>query len=98
MSNEGSLVDHYGAQYGNFASELYAQIRSVAFGEDIGQNGWLTANEQDLFLSYLSLEKGSKLLDVPCRSGGPTLRIARLTGCSVHGVDAHGQAKSPCSL
>jgi 2-polyprenyl-3-methyl-5-hydroxy-6-metoxy-1,4-benzoquinol methylase len=92
MSNEGSLVDHYDAQYGNFASELYAQVRSVVFGEDIGQNGWLTANEQDLFLSYLSLEKGSKLLDVACGSGGPTLRIARLTGCSVHGVDAHGQA------
>lgn len=92
MSHEGSLVDHYGAQYGHFASELYASIRRETFGEDIGQNGWLTADEQDLFLTYLSLVSGSKLLDVGCGSGGPTLRIARLTGCSVHGVDNHGQA------
>lgn len=92
MGDEGSIVDHYGAQYGHFASELYAQVRSETFGEDIGQNGWLTADEQDLFLTYLSLDSGSKLLDVACGSGGPTLRIARITGCSVHGVDAHRQA------
>lgn len=92
MSDQDSIVDHYGAQYGNFASELYAQIRSETFGEDIGQNGWLTADEQDLLLTYLSLDSGSKLLDVACGSGGPTLRIARMTGCSVHGVDTHRQA------
>ncbi len=92
MSDEGSTVDHYGAQYGHFASELYAQIRSETFGQDIGQNGWLTADEQDLFLTYLSLDSGSHLLDVACGSGGPTLRIARVTGCGVHGVDAHRQA------
>ena len=92
MSHDRSPVNYYGAQYGNFATELYAQIRSEAFGEDIGQNGWLSADEQDLFLSYLQLASGSRLLDIACGSGGPTLRIARLTGCSVHGVDAHGQA------
>jgi ubiquinone/menaquinone biosynthesis C-methylase UbiE len=92
MTDEGSFVDHYGAQYGHFASELYSRIRSDTFGQDIGQNGWLTSDEQDLFLTYLSLTRGSKLLDVACGSGGPTLRIARRTGCRVHGVDAHGQA------
>jgi len=92
MSDQGPVVDHYGAQYGNFASELYAQIRSETFGEDIGQNGWLTADEQDLLLTYLSLDSGSKLLDVACGSGGQTLRIARITGCRVHGVDTHLQA------
>jgi SAM-dependent methyltransferase len=92
MGDEGSIVDHYGAQYGHFASELYARIRSETFGEDIGQNGWLTTEEQDLFLTYLSLDSGSRLLDVACGSGRPTLRIARTTGCSVHGVDVHGQA------
>jgi SAM-dependent methyltransferase len=91
MGYEGQ-VDHYGAQYGHFASELYARIRSETFGEDIGQNGWLTADEQDIFLGYLGLATGSRLLDVACGSGGPTLRIARLAGCSVHGVDAHEQA------
>ncbi len=92
MSDDDRYVDHYGAQYSHFASELHARIRSEAFGEDIGQNGWLTADEQDLFLSHLRLAPGLKLLDVACGSGGPTLRIARLTGCSVHGLDAHEQA------
>lgn len=92
MSDQGAVVDHYGAHYGHFASGLYTQIRSETFGEDIGQNGWLTADEQDLFLACLSLDSRSRLLDVACGSGGPTLRIARITGCNVHGVDIHGQA------
>jgi hypothetical protein len=37
-------VRHYDANYGNFQSELYAEIRREAFGEDIGQNSWLTAS------------------------------------------------------
>jgi SAM-dependent methyltransferase len=91
-SEQHPVGEHYGANYGHFASELYAQVRSETFEEDIGQNGWLTRDEQDLFLSYLSLDSGSKLLDVACGSGGPTLRIARITGCAVNGVDTHGQA------
>lgn len=82
-------VDHYGASYGGFASRLYADIRREAFGEDIGQNGWLTADEQDRFISWLAPGPDSRLLDVACGSGGPTLRVARKTGCSVVGIDVH---------
>jgi ubiquinone/menaquinone biosynthesis C-methylase UbiE len=32
------------------------------------------------------------LLDVACGSGGPTLRIAQVTGCTVVGVDLHTDA------
>ncbi len=91
MTHPDEAVDHYGAQYGHFASSLYTDIRRETFGEDIGQNGWLTAEEQDLFLSWLALTPNSKLLDVACGSGGPTRRIAKLTGCHVHGVDVHQQ-------
>jgi hypothetical protein len=49
------LVGHYDANYGNFQTDLYAQIRREAFGEDIGQNSWLTSNEQDRFLGWLNL-------------------------------------------
>ena len=86
---EGEHVDHYGASYGAFASELYAEIRREAFGRDIGQNGWLTAEEQDRFISWLGPDSGSRLLDVACGSGGPTLRIARETGCTAVGVELH---------
>ena len=83
---------HYDANYDNFQTELYAQIRREAFGEDIGQSSWLTADEQDKFLSWLNLSSGKTLLDVACGSGGPVLRIAEATGCSVVGVDVHEQA------
>ena len=84
-------VDHYGAQYGNFASRLYAEIRQEAFGEDIGQNGWLTAAEQDLFIPWLNLSERKVLLDLACGSGRPTLRIAERTGCRVWGLDLHAE-------
>lgn len=82
----------YNANYGNFQNELYAEIRREAFGEDIGQNSWLTAGEQDRFLEWLDLSAGETLLDVACGAGGPALRIAATTGCSVVGIDVHEQA------
>lgn len=85
-------VDLYGASYRNFATDLYADIRREAFGEDIGQTGWLTAEEQDLFIGWLHLSRSSQLLDLACGSGKPTLRIAQKTGCHVSGVDLHDDA------
>jgi 2-polyprenyl-3-methyl-5-hydroxy-6-metoxy-1,4-benzoquinol methylase len=85
-------VGHYDANYGNFQAELYAQIRQEAFGEDIGQNSWLTSDEQDRFLEWLDLSPGKALLDVACGAGGPALRVADTTGCSVVGIDVHAQA------
>jgi len=89
-----SLLGHYDANYGNFQTDLYAQVRREAFGEDIGQNSWLTSNEQDRFLGWLNLSPGKKLLDVGCGAGGPALRIAVSTGCYVVGIDVHEQAIS----
>ena len=90
---------YYDTNYGNFDTELYSEIRREAFGEDIGQNSWLTADEQDTFLSWLDLSPGKVLLDVACGAGGPALRIAAKTGCSVVGIDVHERAVSTaCSL
>jgi 2-polyprenyl-3-methyl-5-hydroxy-6-metoxy-1,4-benzoquinol methylase len=88
---------HYDSNYGNFKTELYAQIRRDAFGEDIGQNSWHTAEEQAQFLRWLELSGDKKLLDVACGAGGPALRIAAATGCSVVGVDIHEQAIAAAS-
>lgn len=87
-------LGHYDANYGNFQTELYAEIRREAFGEDIGQSSWLTADEQDRFLGLLELSPGKSLLDVACGSGGPALRIAARTGCSLMGIDMHEDAIS----
>src|SRR6476620_8232202 len=75
-SNSLPPAGHYDANYGNFQTELYAQIRHEAFGEDIGQNSWLTSAEQDRFLEWLDPSPGKALLDVACGAGGPALRIA----------------------
>jgi len=83
---------HYDANYDRFSSELYATIRREAFGEDIGQNSWLTADEHDLFIEWMAPREGSRLLDVACGSGRTTLRVAERTGCSVHGIDTHAAA------
>lgn len=93
-SKAGPEPSYYEANYGNFQSPLYAEIRREAFGVDIGQNSWLTAKEQDMFLGWLDLAPGKTLLDVACGSGGPTLRIAESTGCSVVGIDVHERAIS----
>src|SRR5262245_12665829 len=82
----------YDVNYANFHSDLYAGVRRDAFGEDLGQNSWLTAREQDEFLPFLNLAAGRKLLDVACGAGGPALRLAARTGCSVAGVDLHPAA------
>jgi SAM-dependent methyltransferase len=90
-SADTGQVDLYGAQYGNFATDLYAEIRREAVGEDIGQNGWNTASEQDQFIQWLGLGPSDHLLDIACGAGGPALRLARLTGCRVTGIDIHEQ-------
>ena len=85
---------HYDSNYGNFHTELYEEIRREAFGEDIGQNSWHTAEEQNKFIEWLGLSADKTLLDVACGAGGPALRIAAITNCSVVGVDFHEQAVS----
>ncbi len=91
-SNSLPSAGNYNVNYRNFQAELYAQIRHEAFGEDIGQNSWLSSDEQDRFLKWLDLSAGKTLLDVACGAGGPALRIAATTGCSVVGIDVHEQA------
>jgi cyclopropane fatty-acyl-phospholipid synthase-like methyltransferase len=91
-SNSVPPAGHYNANYRNFQTELYTQVRHEAFGDDIGQNSWLTSDEQDRFLKWLDLSPGKTLLDVGCGAGGPALRIATITGCSLVGVEVHEQA------
>jgi len=85
-------IDHYGASYGNFASALYGEIRRAAFGEDLGQNSWLTASELETFVGWLDPTPRARLIDIACGSGGPSLRIARLTECEILGVDIEEKA------
>jgi ubiquinone/menaquinone biosynthesis C-methylase UbiE len=89
VAEQDEVVDLYGASYGGFASDLYAEVRREAWGEEIGQNSWLTRDELERFISCLRIGDSSRLLEVACGSGGPALHVARLTGCEVVGVDLH---------
>jgi len=91
-TNPASRQAHYNLIYGDFRGELYAEIRREAFGEDIGQNSWHTADEQDRFLTWLDLSAGKNLLGVGRSVGKKALRIAAASGCAVAGVDVHEKA------
>jgi SAM-dependent methyltransferase len=92
VAERPEIGDHYGAHYREFAADVYREMRRAAFGEDIGQNSWLTVEELERFVSRLELRPAARLLDVACGSGGPSLHVARLTGCQVVGVELYDEA------
>ncbi len=89
-------VAHYDAHYAHFASSVVTEVRREAFGEDIGQNSWLTTDEYRRFIGWLELSPASHVLDVGSGSGGPALFLAQEAGCRVTGIDLneHGVANA----
>lgn len=82
-------VDFFDGAYANFNEQVLESIREATFGEDIGQNSWVTADEYESFIETLRLNAHSHVLEVASGSGGPALHLARRTGCWVTGVDAN---------
>jgi SAM-dependent methyltransferase len=80
---------YYDEAYTRSSEELYAAIRREAFGEDIGQFSWLTADEYAMFADRLAIDARSHVLEVACGTGGPALFLADRTGCRITGVDLH---------
>lgn len=78
----------YGPQYARFDSDLAVELRREVYGEDIGQQGWRTAAEQAEIAELLCLGPGSRVLDVACGAGGPSLALIERTGCRLTGLDA----------
>jgi SAM-dependent methyltransferase len=97
MADDEGIVDLYGASYGGFARDVYSEVRREAWGEEIGQNSWLTREELEGFAAELELDGSSRVLEIGCGSGGPALHLARLTGCEIVGVDVHEDAVANAS-
>jgi hypothetical protein len=74
-------------EYASFGSEVAAEVRREAFGEDIGQQGWRTAAEQAEIAEFAGIGNASYVLDVCCGSGGPSLALVQRTGCRLVGID-----------
>jgi hypothetical protein len=62
------------------------QLRREAYGKDIGQHSWVTAEELEGDISRLRLSRASRFLDLGCGPGGPLAFIAGQVGCRGSGV------------
>lgn len=89
MDGGAARVDLFYNTYANFSDRIHTAIRQETYGQDIGQNSWVTADEYDRYIEGLKLTAGSRVLEVASGAGGPALHVARKTGCSVTGVDAN---------
>jgi SAM-dependent methyltransferase len=82
------VFNFYGPQYARFNSDLAAELRREVYGEDIGQQGWRSLAEQAEIAELLRAQRDSRVLDVACGAGGPSLSLVQQTGCRLTGLDA----------
>jgi SAM-dependent methyltransferase len=82
-------VDLFYNAYANFADDVLAAIRAETYGQDIGQNSWVTVDEYEGYVGSLGLSESSTVLEVASGSGGPALYLAGRCGCRVVGVDVN---------
>jgi SAM-dependent methyltransferase len=82
-------IDLFDSTYTHFSQQVLEAVRKETFGQDIGQNSWLTLEEYDRFLSWLGLAAEHHVLEVASGSGGPALYLANQVGCQVTGIDAN---------
>ena len=67
-------------------------MRLETYGEDLGQNSWLTADEWREIIGWTALGPGSRALDVGCGAGGLAVHLAATTGAQVLGIDSNADA------
>ena len=82
----------YDDVYREFDSPLAKQLREEAYGADLGQHSWVTANELEGLVPQLKLEKTGRLLDLGCGPGGPLLFLQKRIECRCDGVDLSAEA------
>jgi SAM-dependent methyltransferase len=81
------VADLYNNVYADFASDAEAAVRRAAFGDDMGQSSWITAEEWLRCAGDAGVQGGSHVLEVGSGSGGPAVYLAAARGCRVTGVD-----------
>ncbi len=84
--------DAYKGVYESFNSPLNRKLREEAYGEDIGQHSWVTADELRSDIRRLGLTSRHRVLDLGCGPGGPLTFIARAVGCRGTGLDVSDEA------
>jgi SAM-dependent methyltransferase len=84
--------EFYPQQYKRFGSDISAEIRREVYGEDLGQLGWRTLDEQAQIAELFRRSTPCHVLDVACGSGGPSLALVASTGCTLTGIDIEASA------
>jgi ubiquinone/menaquinone biosynthesis C-methylase UbiE len=82
----------YSARYSSDRQRLRDVIFAEVYDNYFGQSSWVSTADYDRFAGWLELSSESRLLDIACGSGQPSLRIAAGTGCRVTGVDSSEEA------
>src|SRR5438270_5650448 len=82
-------VDLYNNAYGNYAAEVYREIRVETYGHDLGQTSWVTSEESAEIMRSLELTSASYVLEIGCGSGRYAIHVAQQTGCRVLGIDVN---------
>jgi len=82
----------YDKLYEHFDSPLMRQLRAEAYGQDIGQHSWVTAEELLADIPKLKLSPESHFLDLGCGPAGPLTYIAAQTKCQAVGLDVSANA------
>ena len=93
MANQ---VDLYNSTYGNFREQVLAEIRRETYGDDIGQNSWITTDEYDTFYGWLNLSIGDQVLEVAKGSGGPALYLAKKIWVPYHRAGYQRRGNKNC--
>jgi len=89
VQNDDLAYDDF---FSSFDSALSRQVRAEAYGRDIGQHSWVTAEELAEDVERLKLARGSRLLDLGCGPAGPLTFVVGLTDCRGSGVDLSASA------
>jgi SAM-dependent methyltransferase len=89
VKSEGRSYDDF---YREFNSPMSHRLRQEAYGTDIGQHSWVTAEELEANISRLELTGASRVLDLGCGPGGPLTFLLCRVGCHGSGADLSAQA------
>jgi 2-polyprenyl-3-methyl-5-hydroxy-6-metoxy-1,4-benzoquinol methylase len=92
MSNVEIIYDIvYSEAAENILEEIGKQaFRDGAFGQYLGQTGYMTEGELRRFIGLLEVKPGSRLLEVGCGGGGCAVYVACTTRAHVTGIDLSG--------
>jgi SAM-dependent methyltransferase len=82
----------YDALYEQFDAPVMRAVRRDAYGEDIGQHSWVTAQEMRTDIVRLQISAASHIVDLGCGPCGPLTFILANVGCTGTGVELSAAA------